>query len=183
MLKNNIKRFRSALGLSQEELAARLHVVRQTVSKWEKGLSVPDADMLIALARALETTPAVLLGPEEEPGTEERQPDLAGELEELNTRLARQLEKNRRLRRLISIATLTIGMLGLLVALLPRFQAAFSGLLFSRAANAIGGADGPTAIFITGSGPDWAAGAMFAILIVLGVWGLVRTRGRKSGEK
>ena len=46
MLAENLKALRKAKGLSQEELAARLHVVRQTVSKWEKGRSVPDADLL-----------------------------------------------------------------------------------------------------------------------------------------
>ena len=45
MLNKNIKALRKAKGLSQEELAIKLNVVRQTVSKWEKGLSVPDAGM------------------------------------------------------------------------------------------------------------------------------------------
>ena len=49
MLSENIKRLRKAKGLSQEELAVKLNVVRQTVSKWEQGLSVPDADLLIKL--------------------------------------------------------------------------------------------------------------------------------------
>src|SRR5699024_7961293 len=62
MLNENIKSIRKAKGLSQQELAIRLHVVRQTISKWEKGLSVPDADMLIALAEALETSVSALLG-------------------------------------------------------------------------------------------------------------------------
>ena len=56
MLAENLKALRKAKGLSQEELAARLHVVRQTVSKWEKGRSVPDADLLIRLAEELDTT-------------------------------------------------------------------------------------------------------------------------------
>ena len=64
MLSENLKNLRKAKGLSQEELAARLHVVRQTVSKWEKGRSVPDAELLIRLAEELDTTPAALLGPE-----------------------------------------------------------------------------------------------------------------------
>ena len=42
MLNENIKNLRKAKGLSQEELAIKLHVVRQTLSKWENGLSVPD---------------------------------------------------------------------------------------------------------------------------------------------
>ena len=50
MLSENIRTLRKARGLSQQELAERLHVVRQTVSKWEQGLSVPDAAMLVQLA-------------------------------------------------------------------------------------------------------------------------------------
>lgn len=39
VLQENIKTLRKAKGLSQEELAVKLHVVRQTISKWEKGVS------------------------------------------------------------------------------------------------------------------------------------------------
>ena len=62
MLSENLKHFRKAKGLSQEELAIKLHIVRQTVSKWEKGLSVPDSGMLIRLAEALDTSVTELLG-------------------------------------------------------------------------------------------------------------------------
>ena len=55
MLSDNIKRIRKSKGLSQEEIAIKLNVVRQTVSKWENGLSVPDSDMLITLADELDT--------------------------------------------------------------------------------------------------------------------------------
>ena len=47
MLEENIRRARKSKGYTQEEMAAHLNIVRQTVSKWEKGASVPDADMLI----------------------------------------------------------------------------------------------------------------------------------------
>ena len=62
MFSENLKTIRKAKGLSQEELAIRLNVVRQTISKWEKGLSVPDADMLITIAEILETSVSELLG-------------------------------------------------------------------------------------------------------------------------
>ncbi len=55
MLSENIKEIRKSKGLSQEELAVKLNVVRQTISKWEQGLSVPDSSMLIALSEALDT--------------------------------------------------------------------------------------------------------------------------------
>ena len=53
MLNENIKTIRKSKGLSQQELAVKLNVVRQTVSKWDQGLSVPDSDMLISLSEAL----------------------------------------------------------------------------------------------------------------------------------
>lgn len=62
MLKENIKAIRKAKGLSQEELAIKLNVVRQTVSKWEQGLSVPDSELLLSLSEALETPVSTLLG-------------------------------------------------------------------------------------------------------------------------
>ena len=62
MLNENIKAIRKSKGLSQEELAIKLNVVRQTISKWEQGLSVPDADMLISLSEVLEIPVSTLLG-------------------------------------------------------------------------------------------------------------------------
>ena len=62
MLNENLKQLRKSKGLSQEELAIRLNVVRQTISKWEKGLSVPDADMLIKIADIFEVSVSELLG-------------------------------------------------------------------------------------------------------------------------
>ena len=62
MFNENIKKIRKEKGLSQEELAVKLNVVRQTISKWEKGLSVPDADLLISLSEILETPVSILLG-------------------------------------------------------------------------------------------------------------------------
>ena len=62
MLNENIKAIRKSKGLSQQELAVRLNIVRQTVSKWEQGLSVPDSDMLISLSEVLETPVSTLLG-------------------------------------------------------------------------------------------------------------------------
>ena len=89
MLSENIKTRRKAKGLSQEELALRLHVVRQTVSKWEQGLSVPDADLLLALSQALDTPVSDLLG---ETLPQPEAPDLqelSQRLEAINLQLAR----------------------------------------------------------------------------------------------
>ena len=62
MLNENIKAIRKSKGLSQQELAVKLSVVRQTISKWEQGLSVPDSDMLISISEVLETPVSTLLG-------------------------------------------------------------------------------------------------------------------------
>ncbi len=90
MLNDNIKKYRRERGISQEELAVRLHVVRQTVSKWESGKSVPDAEMLADLAEVLEVPVSRLLGREIEADNDR---ELTEELALLNAQLA---EKNRR---------------------------------------------------------------------------------------
>ena len=99
MLNENIKKLRKAKGLSQEELAVKLNVVRQTVSKWENGLSVPDSSMLISLAEELDTTVSELLG---EPMTEPDVDDLKAiseKLEVINLQLAkRSMTKNKTIR-------------------------------------------------------------------------------------
>lgn len=96
MLNENIKTIRKSKGLSQEELAVRLNVVRQTVSKWEQGLSVPDADLLIALSAALETPVSTLLGETTaaEPAGDLRA--IAEKLERLNRQLAEQKRAKRK---------------------------------------------------------------------------------------
>ena len=94
MLSENLKTLRKARGFSQEELAIRLNVVRQTISKWEKGLSVPDADLLSRLAEELEVPVAELLGaPAEHKGDNA----VAEQLARINEQLA---IKNRRARRI-----------------------------------------------------------------------------------
>ncbi len=62
MIGDNIKNLRQKKWMTQEELAIRLCVVRQTVSKWEKNLSVPDAQMVIKLAEVFEVSVSSLLG-------------------------------------------------------------------------------------------------------------------------
>lgn len=72
MLSDNIQKYRKQKGWSQEELAVRLNVVRQTISKWERGTSVPDADMLIQLSDLLGVSVSTLLGIEEKTGAPTR---------------------------------------------------------------------------------------------------------------
>lgn len=85
MLSDNIQKYRKQKGWSQEELAVRLNVVRQTISKWERGTSVPDADMLIQLSDLLGVSVSTLLGIEEKNW---RADALAEELAALNAELA-----------------------------------------------------------------------------------------------
>lgn len=90
MLNENIKKLRKAKGISQEELAIKLNVVRQTVSKWENGLSVPDSGMLIMLADELDTSVSVLLGEEiQEPDSNDLKA-ISEKLEVINLKLARR---------------------------------------------------------------------------------------------
>ena len=97
MLNENLKAIRKAKGLSQEELAIKLNVVRQTVSKWEQGRSVPDAELLLSLSEVLETPVSTLLGET----VAEPEPDaikaLSEKLEVLNLQLARRKELRRKL--------------------------------------------------------------------------------------
>ena len=104
MLNENLKNIRKAKGLSQEELAIKLNVVRQTISKWEQGLSVPDSDMLLAISEALETPVSTLLG---ETVAETKAEDLSAisqRLEVINLQLARRKDMHRKILRGVCIA-------------------------------------------------------------------------------
>ena len=97
MLNENIKTIRKSKGLSQEELAIKLNVVRQTISKWEQGLSVPDSDMLISLSEELETPVSTLLG---ETVVESKVDDLKAiseKLEIINLQLAQRNTARRKM--------------------------------------------------------------------------------------
>ncbi len=90
MLNENIKALRRSRGLSQQELAVRLNVVRQTISKWEQGLSVPDSDLLIALSEALETPVSTLLGETVAESEADAVKALSEKLEIINLQFARR---------------------------------------------------------------------------------------------
>ena len=97
MLKENIKSIRKSRGLSQEELAIKLNVVRQTISKWEQGLSVPDSEMLISISEVLETPVSTLLG---ENISESKVDDLKAiseKLEIINLQLLQSKNANRKM--------------------------------------------------------------------------------------
>ena len=110
MLSENIKTIRKAKGLSQEELAVKLNVVRQTISKWEQGLSVPDSELLLALSEALETPVSTLLGE----GVAEPEADdlkaISQKLEVINLQLSKRQQSRRKIAHwfFISMAVLTV---------------------------------------------------------------------------
>ena len=96
MLKDNIKTLRKQKGLSQEELSVKLNVVRQTISKWEQGLSVPDSEMLISISKVFDTSVSELLGEnikEDKPNTLK---EISEKLEVINLQLAQRKENRRK---------------------------------------------------------------------------------------
>ena len=103
MLKENIKQLRKQKGLSQEELSIKLNVVRQTISKWEQGLSVPDAEMLISISEVFDTPVSTLLGEtisEENPDTLK---EISEKLEIINLQLTQKRESKRKFLHLLFI--------------------------------------------------------------------------------
>lgn len=119
MLNENIKAIRKSKGLSQEELAIKLNVVRQTISKWEQGLSVPDSDMLISISEVLETPVSTLLG---ETVIESKVDDLKAiseKLEIINLQLAQRKTAKRKILHwlLISLCAVIVTISAVLIAL------------------------------------------------------------------
>lgn len=106
MFGENLKTLRKQKGFTQEELATRLHVVRQTISKWEKNISVPDADTLIRLAEILEVSVSELLGAKIE--NENTASDVAEQLSRINEQLAIKNRRSRRIWKILAIILATI---------------------------------------------------------------------------
>ena len=104
MLNENIKRLRKTKGLSQEELAIKMNVVRQTISKWENGLSVPDSSMLISLADELDTTVSELLGETLSEPIADDLKTISEKLEVINLQLAKRNAEKIKLARWILIS-------------------------------------------------------------------------------
>lgn len=97
MLSENMKAIRKSKGLSQQELAVRLNVVRQTVSKWEQGLSVPDSDMLVSISEVLETPVSTLLGESVIAPEVDGLQAIAAKLEVINLQLAQRKTARKRI--------------------------------------------------------------------------------------
>lgn len=177
MLSENLKHFRKAKGLSQEELAIKLHIVRQTVSKWEKGLSVPDSGMLIRLAEALDTSVTELLGEtaSSEPSSDESAElkAIAAKLELLNEQFAARCERQRKLGRAVFVL---LGAAALLMLLFQLADVIYYWAAMERIwadTTIIGGNDGPTNILCgstlvqTGT---WAVAVAAAVIAGIGIY-------------
>ena len=104
MLHENIKAIRKSKGLSQQELAIKLNVVRQTISKWEQGLSVPDSDMLISISEVLETPVSTLLGEVVVETETDTLKAISEKLEVINLQLAQRKTMRRKIIRWLLIA-------------------------------------------------------------------------------
>ena len=114
MFGENLKTLRKQKGFSQEELATRLHVVRQTISKWEKNLSVPDADTLIRLAEILEVSVSELLGAKIE--NENTASDVAEQLSRINEQLEIKNRRSRRIWKIVAIILAAIILINIFIA-------------------------------------------------------------------
>ncbi len=164
MLNENLKNARKAKGLSQEELALRLNVVRQTVSKWEKGLSVPDSEMLINISKQLDTPVHILLGEEQEGAKHEK--------------TEKQSARKKLLHVLCGVAFVFI-LFCILLEVGIYIYANFNLLNSNADVGIIGGADGPTAILVSGAF-NWLELAGAIILLGVAMLGFLLTKNNKK---
>ena len=145
MLQENIKAFRKDRGLTQEELAIRVNVVRQTVSKWEKGLSVPDADMLQKIADVLEVSVSQLLGREEEP--EKDRNEVAEQLSRINEQLAIRNRRSKRIWTIVGVVLagwILVNVIGMVLSFAAYNTVTTTQMTFSEAVQVLEDAEGNT---------------------------------------
>ena len=121
MLKDNLKTLRKNKGLSQEELSIKLNVVRQTISKWETGLSVPDAEMLVTISEFFETPVSEILGENIEKKEKDDLKVISEKLEVINEQLSNyQKEKRKKKIQALIIIDISIILLFISLAILDR---------------------------------------------------------------
>ena len=169
MLHENIRTLRKAEGLSQQELAAKLNVVRQTVSKWERGLSVPDSEMLLALSEVLETPVSTLL--KETVRTEEAEDlqTIAARLEIINLQLAQRKDMRRRI-----IRGLCLGV-GVVIVIVTLMLAAWKSPYLARNYR-----DLETAVLgVLVHGGEWVFVRVAPLVLIAALTGVFLTRRKK----
>ena len=168
MLSENIKTARKSKGLSQEELAVKLNVVRQTISKWEQGLSVPDSDMLIALSDALATPVSALLGEFAVRAEADDLKAIAEKLEIINLQLARQKAARRKTLRWLLIALCAVTVI--IAAALVLLSSPYLGWNYSDPETAVAGA--------AFHAFEWLFVRLAPIILISTVIGIVLTRNK-----
>lgn len=166
MLNENIKAIRKSKGLSQEELAVKLNVVRQTLSKWERGLSVPDSDMLICISEVLETPVSTLLG---ETVVESKVDDLKAiseKLEVINLQLAQSNAMRRKTFQwlLISLCVVIVTISAVLIAL----NSPYLGWDYSDPETAVAG--------VMFHAFEWMFVRLAPIILIVAIVGIILTR-------
>lgn len=176
MLNNNIKRFRKMRGISQEELAAKLNVVRQTVSKWETGLSVPDAEMLTHIADVLDTSVNALLDEETNIDENSKLDVLEGKLSVLSNQIAKQNEQRRKTWRIIFIAISVVTVCILLSSLVEFIHLKSVMHDIEMDTTIIGGYDGPTNILVSNKIFKPILLVVTLVIASLSVFGIYKTR-------
>ena len=135
MLNENIKTIRKSKGLSQQELAVKLNVVRQTISKWEQGLSVPDSDMLLSISEALETPVSTLLGENViEPEVDDLKA-ISAKLEVINLQLAQRKITRKRILHWIFISMCVV--IAAIFAILLELESFYLGWDYSDPETAV----------------------------------------------
>lgn len=168
MLSENIKTARKSKGLSQEELAVKLNVVRQTISKWEQGLSVPDSDMLIALSDALATPVSALLGEFAARAEADDLKAIAEKLEIINLQLARQKAARWKTLRWLLIALCAVTVI--IAAALVLLNSPYLGWNYSDPETAVAGA--------AFHAFEWLFVRLAPIILISTVIGIVLTRNK-----
>ena len=137
MLNENIKAIRKSKGLSQQELAVKLNVVRQTISKWEQGLSVPDSDMLISISEVLETPVSTLLGENVIESEVDDLKAISAKLEVINLQLAQRKTTRKRILHWLLIALCVA--IAAISAILLALESPYLGWDFSDPETAVAG--------------------------------------------
>ncbi len=176
MLNENLKRLRKSKGLTQLELAEKVNVVRQTVSKWETGLSVPDSEQLMELADLFDVPVAELLG--ETPVNTEDTDDIRSISEKLaaiNEYLVRKEERKRKILHGVSMAALIITALYVVMQIFIMISLHLSSSDYYGGIGVIGGADGPTAVYVT-NGVSHVSLVFIIAVLCISVCGVCLTR-------
>ena len=166
MLKENIKQLRKSKGLSQEELAIKLNVVRQTISKWEKGLSVPDSEMLVAISEVFETPVSTLLG---ENISESKVDDLKAISEKLEIINLQLLQRNNAKRKMLHWMLITLCAIIIIIFIsLVLFNSPYLNLDYNDPESAVLG--------FTFHSFEWLFVRIAPIILIVSIIGVVLTR-------